>query len=115
MRRRYWILAGIGAMLTARTVAYAQTSVQVEIRDRGMVPNVIAAKKGSEVKIHIVNHGGKQHNFVIPEFYIFTQNLNPNEDVNVAFTPDKTGHFDFYSDTGGKPEQGLTGKLHVSS
>lgn len=85
----------------------------VEIRDRSVTPMHLFAVKGEPVHLTIVNEGKQVHNFVIPDFYIFTQNMQPGETVQVGFTPDKTGTYPFYSDTGGKPEPGISGTLRV--
>ena len=66
-----------------------------------------------DVKIVIVNKGAHVHNFVLPAFYIYTQNLQPNASTSVGFRPDKTGLYPFFSDTGGSPEAGLSGQIHV--
>lgn len=83
------------------------------IADSGIQPSTLSSQKDEALQLTIVNHGTKTHNFVIPDFYIFTQNLRPGETVSVGFTPDKTGSFPYYSDTGGKPEPGLRGTLTV--
>lgn len=90
----------------------AQTDT-VHIRDKSLAPVQLIAVKGESVHLTIVNEGKQVHNFVIPDFYIFTQNMQPGERVQVGFTPDKTGAFPFYSDTGGEPEPGISGTLRV--
>ncbi len=93
---------------------FADVSVQVLLNDSGITPRSIQAVKGETLHIEVVNQGQRAHNFVIPEMYIFTQNLAPGELTNVSFVPDKLGRFNYYSDTGGKPEPGLSGFLTVS-
>lgn len=85
----------------------------VDITDSQMRPAALSATKDEPLALEIVNRGQKMHNFVIPDFYIFTQNLKPGETVHVQFTPDKTGKFPYYSDTGGNPEPGIRGSLAV--
>jgi len=113
MRRWLFGVMVFASTFSAPTV-YAQTTVNVELRDTGVIPAAISAVKDKPVNIHVVNKGSKPHNLVIPDFYIFTQTLNPGDDVDVSFTPDKTGGFDYYSDTGGKPEPGIRGKLVIA-
>lgn len=91
-----------------------QAQVTVTLHDTFVEPARISAKKGTPVSLRIVNAGGKTHNLVIPAFYIFTQNLRPGETATASFTPDKTGAYSYYSDTGGKPESGIQGTLVVS-
>jgi heme/copper-type cytochrome/quinol oxidase subunit 2 len=91
----------------------AQTSVEMTLTDAGISPSSMSASKDQPVSIHVVNRGTKTHNLVIPAFYIFTSNLNPGSDTFVRFSPDKTGTFPYYSDTGGKPEPGIHGSITV--
>lgn len=93
----------------------AKTSVQIVLRDTSIRPAIIYATQSQPLHLHIVNKGGKIHNFVVPAFYVFTSNLSPGASTNVAFSPEKTGTFPFYSDAGGQPEIGLRGVLQVSS
>ncbi|OFW75239.1 MAG: hypothetical protein A2201_01950 [Alicyclobacillus sp. RIFOXYA1_FULL_53_8] len=91
----------------------AQTILQVALQDSSIRPTQIVTTKDEVVSLTVVNQGKKVHNLVIPDFYIFTQNLNPGERVKVSFTPDKIGAFPYYSDTGGKPEPGMRGTMRV--
>jgi len=94
-------------------IVMAQTTLQVSLQDSSIRPTQIVTAKGEVVSLTVVNQGKKVHNFVVPDFYIFTQNLNPGEQVKLSFTPDKTGAFPYYSDTGGKPEPGVRGTMRV--
>lgn len=98
----------------APAVALAQTSVRVTLRDGRITPGFMSARLNERVDLTVVNAGQRVHNLVIPDFYIFTPNLNPGEQVSVSFTPDKTGSFPYYSDTGGRPERGMQGTLRVA-
>ncbi len=98
---------------TAVVTANAQTSVEMTLTDTGISPSSMSAVKDQPVSIHVVNRGTQTHNLVIPAFYIFTSNLQPGSDTFVRFSPDKTGTFPYYSDTGGEPEPGLRGSITV--
>lgn len=91
----------------------AQPAIQITLRDGSISPAQFTASKGELVQLRITNRGTRTHNFVIPAFFIFTQNLNPGEGVSASFRPDKTGSFPYYSDTGGQPEPGMRGTLTV--
>ncbi|GMA58606.1 plastocyanin [Alicyclobacillus sacchari] len=91
----------------------AAAPIQVTLRDGQILPSAIDVDKGTTVQISVRNEGTQVHNFVIPDFYIFTQNLNPGESVDVSFVPDKTGHFRYYSDRQGVPEPGMQGTMTV--
>ncbi len=92
----------------------AQMSIQVTLTDSGISPSEIEAVKGSALHIEVKNAGQKTHNFVIPDMYVFSQNLAPGSSTSISFSPDKVGNFSYYSDTGGRPEPGLAGTLVVS-
>ena len=94
-------------------MAYGQGPQPVTLYDSHIVPAQITASLGKKVSFTITNSGSEKHNFVIPDFYIFTHNLNPGETVSVSFNPDRQGTFPFYSDTGGQPQPGLRGTLVV--
>lgn len=83
------------------------------LEDGAIRPAALSVASGEKVTIHVSNSGTRVHNIVIPDFYIFSNNLNPGEDVTVSFTADKTGRFPFYSDASGKPEPGMSGTLTV--
>jgi heme/copper-type cytochrome/quinol oxidase subunit 2 len=111
-------MPGLAILLTFQSIFYvpvfAETSVRVTLTDTRISPGEIEAVKGQDLHIEVTNAGQKTHNFVIPDMYIFSQNLTPGESTSISFTPDKTGSFRYYSDTGGKPEPGLSGTLRVS-
>lgn len=94
------------------SLAFAQ-NVQVTLRDGSIEPSQIEATKGQPVHVFVRNQGTNVHNFVVPDFYVFTQNLQPGESVNVSFTPDKTGTYPYYSDKKGVPEPGMEGQLQI--
>lgn len=94
------------------TVVHAQT-VLVTLMDSSIKPKTIQVNKNEPVHITIVNKGTRVHNFVIPKFYVFSPNIKPNGQVDVRFTPDKTGTFQYYSDKKGIPEKGIHGLLYV--
>ncbi|WP_067619388.1 cupredoxin domain-containing protein [Alicyclobacillus acidiphilus] len=108
------LIAGMGmlTMTSLWTIASAQT--QVTLQDGRISPTHLTATKGVKVEISIQNKGAQIHNFVIPDFYIFTHNLQPGERTSVSFVPDKTGAFSFYSDRQGVPEPGMQGTMTVS-
>lgn len=107
-------LALIVAIQAAWTVASARP-IQVTLRDGGIEPREIDVLQGATVDIVVRNAGTQIHNFVVPDFYVFTQNLQPGETVRVSFVPDKTGKFRYYSDRDGIPETGMQGTMRVES
>lgn len=101
-------VAGVVTPLGARAQA-----LHIEITDHGFSPTVISGDLDAPVRINIHNGGTKQHNFILPAFYIYTPNLAAKASTSVEFTPDKRGTYPFFSDAGGKPEPGLAGHIYV--
>lgn len=93
-------------------LAYAAT-YHIIITDRHFTPEKIVGQIDQPVTITVSNQGTKIHNFILPAFYIYSPNLSVHHTTTVQFTPDKKGVFDFFSDAGGKKEQGLLGKIDV--
>ncbi|MCL6594184.1 MAG: cupredoxin domain-containing protein [Alicyclobacillus sp.] len=87
--------------------------VEVSLYDTHLEPAQLQARTGEAVALRVVNRGTRVHNLVIPAFYVFLPNLQPGESVTAQFTPDRTGTFPYYSDTGGRPEPGIRGVLLV--
>jgi plastocyanin len=119
MRRKHFyglsLLSVIFYLLVfEKPVAWADVNLTITLRDGAIEPATFQASKGNMVHIHVINQGKGRHNLVIPDFYIFTQNLNAGETVDASFKPDKLGDFPYYSDKGGKPELGIRGTLTVS-
>lgn len=106
-------VAAVWAAIPPAPVA-ANPTFAIKLHDNRITPKNFSVKKGDLVELEVTNQGSKQHNLVIPAFYIFTQNLQPGANVRASFRPDKTGSFPYYSDTGGKPEPGMAGTMTVS-
>ncbi|WAH35781.1 cupredoxin domain-containing protein [Alicyclobacillus dauci] len=102
---------GILAILPISLV-HAQT-IQVNLQDGSIRPAQIQAVKGKPLHIVVANRGQTVHNFVVPDFFVFSPNLQPGGTTDVRFTPDKTGSFRYYSDKKGIPEPGMEGQLVV--
>lgn len=115
--KRLRVVMSVSIMLllihSVSSCVFADVQIQVILRDAGISPKEIGVTKGETLRIQVMNRGNKVHNLVIPDMYIFTQNLAPNASTTVSFVPDKTGRFNYYSDTGGRPEPGLQGILTV--
>ncbi|MFD1673447.1 cupredoxin domain-containing protein [Alicyclobacillus fodiniaquatilis] len=102
----------IGSFALAPFTVSAAT-VQVVLQDGSIQPANIQAEFRQEFHAVVQNNGTRIHNFVVPDFYVFTQNLQPGQKVDVRFTPDKKGSFRYYSDKNGVPEPGMEGHLHI--
>lgn len=75
-------------------------------------PNEIKVKVGDKVKIIFLTKGGS-HNFVIDEFGVQTDEINAGKTVEVEFTADKTGTFEFYCSIANHRAMGMKGKIIV--
>lgn len=110
-------LAGLVAVISGAGVGYVyaekRSVTNIVITDSGMEPNAVMAKVDTSMKIHVTNRGKKKHNLVIPDYYIFTHNLNSGESTDLEFKLNKKGVFYYFSDTPGTREPGLEGKLTV--
>lgn len=91
----------------------ANVNYDVSLGDGLISPAVMSGKVNEIVILHVTNAGTKPHNLVIKDFFIFSHDLNPGEDLTLSFTPEKTGTFTYHSDRGGKPEPGMTGRLLI--
>jgi hypothetical protein len=107
------VLLSMALSFACYPTVYAQNRTVITLTDGHITPNQLSASTTAPLRLRVVNHGTKPHNLVMPDFYIFTQNLKPGEDVTISFTPDKKGKYPYYSDTGGKPEAGMEGTLIV--
>lgn len=113
------ILLGLAAAVTGGLEVRALASThRIHYSDKGISPASITVTKGDKVKLQIQNNSSKIHNFVIPDFFVFTQNLNPGQSTSVEFDAAKSGSFQFYSDYSpngayGTPETSFKGTLTV--
>ncbi|WDL97863.1 cupredoxin domain-containing protein [Alicyclobacillus sp. ALC3] len=122
VRRR--VAAAAGALLFASTLelcgalplnqAAAARVISVTITDSGFNPSQITALLDKPLNLRITNQGRRAHEFAIPDYYIFTQNLAPGASTTVGFTPDKPGQFTIMSDPSGNDNPEFTGKLTVT-
>lgn len=76
-------------------------------------PSTISVKKGQKVTIVFKNTGGF-HNFVIDEFDVKTETIASGKSIEVSFTPDKAGTFEFYCSVGNHRAMGMKGTLTVT-
>jgi plastocyanin len=111
--------AGVAAVAAVATLAWcdrtacAQAVKRVTLYDGRISPAMLTARVGQRVELEVVNAGTRTHNFVVRDFYVFSPNLAPGERTRIGFAPDRAGTFRYYSDTGGRPEPGMTGTLRV--
>lgn len=92
-------------------VAVAQT-ITVDGGEFYYEPNEIRVKVDEPVKI-IFNDVEGFHDFVIDEFNVKTPQIKGPNTVEVTFTPDKTGSFEYYCSVGRHREMGMKGTLIV--
>jgi len=107
------VISVTAVFVATASPVWAQTRVQVVLLDGRIQPASMTATERQPLHIDVVNRGLKVHNFVIPDFYVFTSNLNPGERTSIEFRPTKAGSFRYYSDKNGVPEKGMEGTLKV--
>lgn len=88
-----------------------EQAISVEGGNFYFKPNVITVKKGEKVKLTFTSAGG-MHDFSLDEFNVHTAMISSGS-TTVAFTPDKTGTFEFYCSVGNHRQMGMVGKLIV--
>lgn len=88
-------------------------SQTIMITKDGFVPNKLTCKQGDTVSLVIRNTDGKSHNFTLPDYHIFSRDLQKDEVSTIEFKAIKQGTFAFMSDTPGYPENGFNGTLEV--
>lgn len=71
---------------------------EVVISDEGVTPPRLVARVGQPVRLHVVNRGGRPHNFVIEQFGVVGRVLGPGEENYIEFTPGVSGEFPVLSD-----------------
>ncbi|MCL6549089.1 MAG: cupredoxin domain-containing protein [Alicyclobacillus sp.] len=98
------------AVLAPRRVVTAH----IAITDQGFRPNRILAVINQPVHIVVVNKGRKVHQFSIPYFRIFTENLKPGQSSDVRFSPWEPGRFDMISDPSGQNRPEFRGDFIVT-
>ena len=78
-------------------------------------PNTITGKVGQPIHVTLVNNAnGLVHSFVIDEFNVKLDNVQPKTSGEVTFTPTTAGTFQFYCDTPGHKAAGMVGTLTVN-
>ena len=82
----------------------------MDAKDFSFQPNVIHAKVGEMVRLHIQSTG--QHTFTVDELGVNVR-LSPVQITQVEFMPDRKGTFNFYCATPGHKEKGMLGTLRV--
>src|SRR6266567_2921237 len=104
-------LAGMAA--TALTGAAETPQVfQVSVKKFEYSVREITVKKGTPVVIEITSQD-RQHGFSLPAFGV-RGDVNPGEVTRIAFTPDKTGTFEYLCDIFcGDGHEDVTGTLIV--
>ena len=86
----------------------------IMITKGGFVPNKLTCKQGDTVSLVVRNTDNKVHNFTIPDYHIFSRDLQKDEFSTIEFKAIKKGSFSFVSDTPGYPENGFNGTLEVN-
>ena len=97
--------AMIGAAQTPQVFKVSVKKFEYSIRE-------ITVRKGTPVVIEITSED-RQHGFSLPAFGV-RGDVNPGEVTRIAFTPDKTGMFEYLCDIFcGEGHEDVTGTLTV--
>lgn len=87
--------------------------VTIEISKNGFQPANLDYQEGDEISLYVVNKDNHVHNFIIPDYRIFSANLNPGETTTISFQAVKKGQFGYFSDAPGFLEPGYHGEMQV--
>ena len=78
-------------------------------------PNTITGKVGQPIHVSLKNDAnGLVHSFVVDEFNVKLENVQPKTTGDVTFTPTTAGTYQFYCDTPGHKAAGMVGTLVVN-
>lgn len=100
------LLLSMGAMMLTvgvwSSTASAHTkTMTVKLTDKGFEPSAITARTDEPIHLHVVNAGTKTHQFSIPHYHIFSQNIAPGTTDEVEFIPWEKGNYEMMSDPSG--------------
>ncbi len=72
----------------------------------------MVVKEGDKVRIEFTSSEGF-HDWVIDEFNVATERVNPGAETSVEFIADKKGTFEYYCGVGRHRENGMFGRFIV--
>ncbi|HLE29503.1 MAG TPA: cupredoxin domain-containing protein [Anaerolineales bacterium] len=101
-------------VLTACGGGGQTTGVTVKAEDLKFTPNTLTAKVGDSVTVNLQNAGALEHSFIIDEFSVRLEGVQPGQTGSVSFTPSAAGTYTFYCDVPGHKEAGMVGTLTVN-
>ncbi|MCL6452903.1 MAG: cupredoxin domain-containing protein [Alicyclobacillus sp.] len=87
--------------------------VDIQITDTGFQPNQVTATVDQSIRITVANRGTTTHQFSIPYYRIYSENLAPGQTQQIEFSPWQTGSFEMVSDPSGKDRPEFRGTFHV--
>ena len=87
-------------------------TIKIEAGNFYFKPDVITIKKGEKVKLVLDNKGGF-HDLLIDELGVNSGRIGEGKTIEVIFTPDKAGTFEFYCSVGNHRQMGMKGKITV--
>jgi len=97
---------------TTETTGSEGLEIAVEGGSFYFKPNIINAKVGQPVTVKLTSVGGMPHDFVIDELNVRSEEIT-NDEVDIQFTPDKAGIYEFYCSVGNHRQMGMKGTLVV--
>ncbi|MCL6637843.1 MAG: cupredoxin domain-containing protein [Alicyclobacillus sp.] len=92
----------------------ATRQVNIQITDRGFQPGQVIAMINQPLHLHVVNRGQRIHQFSIPDYRIYSANLQPGQMTDIEFAPWTPGRFAITSDPSGNNQPEFHGWLIVT-
>ena len=116
--RNLYKIAVAGATLVSLSVApiaqAATRTVNVSMTDTGFVPTTILTLINQPIQVQVTNRGTKVHQYSIPYYHIYTENLSPGRSSTIVFSPWTAGQFQMMSDPSGQNIPEFSGTFMVT-
>lgn len=107
--------ASDNSTLIPKVAGTADSNIKIITMETGSFffkPTELRVEKDKPVKLVITNTGGI-HDFVIDELGVKSKVVRDGENLEVVFTPNKTGTFEFYCSIANHRQMGMKGTIVV--
>lgn len=105
-------VATASALPSGSATSASVKTINLEGKNYTFNPKEIKVKKGEKVKV-VLKVADMQHDFVVDELNARTKVGKTGETVEVEFTPNIAGEFEYYCSVGDHRAKGMTGTIIV--
>ncbi len=106
--------ASVALLSIGPVVQAAPQALIISIMDDGFSPKQVVSAVNRQVQIEVYNKGSRTHQFSIPYYRIYTENIKPGGKESISFSPATTGQFQIMSDPSGKNLPEFSGTFVVT-